>query len=322
MSAVVSKALGHWGLDGATFELVAARENRVFRVEGIDGPVALRLHRAGYRTDEALRSELQWMAAVAESGLNVPAPIRAHDGRFLHVVDGIQVDVLEWLSGRPVGTSSEPLEVPDRTGLFRTIGHEMARLHEVSDAWTPPPGFTRCRWDRAGLIGEAPVWDRFWDNPALSADDRALFRRLRSVADAELANCEAGLDYGLIHADLVRENVLVDGDRLQLIDFDDGGYGFRQFEIATTLLKNMREPDFSELEAALIEGYRSVRSIDLAKLDLFLVLRAATYVGWIMTRMDEAGAMERCARYAALTRDLANRYLAGTRGAHPSAAGA
>ncbi|UOA28953.1 phosphotransferase [Pseudosulfitobacter sp. DSM 107133] len=310
MNATVEKALGFWGLDGADWQLIAARENQVFRVEGRTGPVALRLHRVNYRSDDELRSELQWMAAVAAGGLHVPEPVRATDGSFLHVIDGVQVDVLGWLTGRPVGTTATPLDVADRTGLFHAIGREMARLHQVSDAWTLPPDFTRCRWDRDGLVGDAPVWGRFWDNPALSQDDRALFTRLRAQADDVLANQSAGLDHGLIHADLVRENLMIDGARIQLIDFDDGGYGYRQFDIATTLLKNMQEPDYVDLRTALIDGYLSVRPIDLTTLDLFLVLRAATYVGWIITRMDEDGAADRCARYAALTRQLAQDYLA------------
>lgn len=310
MSAIVEKALGLWGLDGADWQLIAARENQVFRVESSTGPVALRLHRVDYRSDAELRSELQWMAAVAAGGLHVPEPVRAIDGSFLHVVDGVQVDVLGWMAGRPVGATTQPLDVADRTGLFHGIGREMARLHQVSDAWTPPPDFTRCRWDRDGLVGDAPVWGRFWDNPALSQDDRALFTRLRAQADADLASQSASLDFGLIHADLVRENLMIDGARIQLIDFDDGGYGYRQFDIATTLLKNMQEPDYADLRAALIDGYLSVRAIDLTTLDLFLVLRAATYVGWIITRMDEDGSAERCARYAALTRQLAQNYLA------------
>ncbi len=311
MTATIEKALGLWGLDGAEWTLVAARENRVFQVEGRDGPVALRQHRVGYRLDDELRSELQWMAAMAERGLHVPEPVRSLDGSFLKVVDGVQVDLLGWLSGRPVGTTAQRLDVPDRAGLFRGIGREMARLHAASDDWTPPPGFTRCRWDRDGLLGETPVWGRFWDNPSLSPEDRDLFRDLRDRARSVLGSLEGGRDYGLIHADLVRENVLIDGERLHLIDFDDGGYGYRQFDIATTLLKNMSEPDYPALRDALIDGYRSVRKIDLATLDLFLVLRAATYVGWIIDRMGEDGAERRNARYISLTRELANRYLDG-----------
>ena len=310
-AAAVEQSLALWGMQGAKTRLIATRENQVYRADHAGRSYALRLHRPGYRTDAELWSELQWMNAAADGGLHVPAPIPSASGEFLHVADGIQVDVLTWLSGAPVGSTGEELAVADRTGLFYRIGREMARLHSVSDRWTPPAGFRRWSWNREGLLGETPVWGRFWENPSLTKEDRALFLALRNEADAELQRLEGKLDYGLIHADLVRENVMADGDKLQLIDFDDSGFGYRLFDLATTLLKNMRETDYPALRDALIAGYLSVRVIDLGELDLFLLLRSATYAGWIMTRMDEPGSRARNQRFIATTRVLAQKFLSG-----------
>lgn len=311
MSGVVESALGLWGLQDATWRLIAARENQVFKIEHEGSSFALRLHRDGYRSDAELRSELQWMGALAQGGLSVPAPILSHSGDELHVVEGTQVDLLSWLDGMPVGETGKDLNVPDRQGLFRALGRDMARLHDISDTWVPPEDFERCRWDREGLVGETPLWDRFWDNPTLNAVDKRLFEKLRSVADAELSGLEPTLDFGLIHADLVRENILIGPDGLQLIDFDDSGYGFRLFDIATALIKNLGEDDYPQLQAALLEGYRSIRQIDTSALDLFMLLRSATYVGWIITRMDEQGASARNQRFIQTTRHLAKAYLPG-----------
>jgi Ser/Thr protein kinase RdoA (MazF antagonist) len=130
------------------------------------------------------------------------------------------------------------------------------------------------------------------------------------MADGKLQELEPVLDYGLIHADLVRENVMLNEDKLQLIDFDDAGFGFRLFDLATTLLKNLTEPDYPALRSALIEGYRSVRPIDTDALDLFILLRALTYVGWIITRMDEDGSEIRNQRFIVNARALAQQLLA------------
>ena len=102
---------------------------------------------------------------------------------------------------------------------------------------------------------------------------------------------------------------MVDDDQLHLIDFDDGGFGFRLFDIATALLKNLDEPDYAKLRGSLLEGYASVRSIDLAALDLFILLRAATYVGWNIERMSEGGAIARNQRFINTTRRLALEYI-------------
>lgn len=311
MTATVNSALRLWGFEGADWSLVAARENRVFKVCTIDGErYALRLHRQAFRSDAELNSELDWMSALAHGDLHVPAPIAALDGAYLHCVDDVQVDVLSWVPGTPLGETGQPLTMTDRHGVFRQIGIEMARLHRISDAWKPAKEFDRWSWDRDGLLGEQPLWGRFWENPTLSAEDKALFSAARDHAIRQLSDLEKDLDYGLIHADLVRENVMLDADRVYLIDFDDGGWGFRLFDIATFLFKNRSEPDFEGLKAAFLEGYSSQRALNTDALALFILLRAFTYVGWVIDRMDEAGATQRNKLFVETARTLATQKLA------------
>ncbi len=309
MTPIVEKALTLWGMDGAEWSLVAARENHVYRVQAGGRSYALRLHRRGLHSDAALRSELRWIAELGAKGVGVPTPVPATDGRYLHLLGGVQVDMLDWLPGRPLGSTGGGIDHEDRAGVFRALGREMAKLHKISDAWTLPDGFARWSWDRAGLLGDAPLWERFWENSTLTAGDRALFTVFRETANSHLQQIEGHLDYGLIHADLVRENVMVQGDKLWLIDFDDAGFGFRLFDIATALLKNLNEPDYDALRVALFEGYRSERALDVEHLDLFMALRAATYVGWISSRMGEDGSETRNMRFIETARGLLTRYL-------------
>jgi Ser/Thr protein kinase RdoA (MazF antagonist) len=296
----------------ATYTLVAARENTVYKVTTANNSVALRLHRQGYRTDAELRSELQWMKVVKDSGLSVTSPIPSISDELVHVSDGVQVDVLQWLAGNTLDVVLSCSDYTSRTALFQTLGQNMARLHDISDAWQPPHGFIRCEWDVEGLLGDAPLWDRFWDNPALSPKDRDLMNTFRRKARDDLSVHAKDHDYGLIHADLVAGNVLVEGVDLHFIDFDDGGYGFRGFEIATALLKHIDAPDYPDLKQALIDGYTSIRPIKLESLDLFMALRATTYVGWNITRMDENGGAARNARFINTAIKLASAYLEHT----------
>ncbi|MEX3007343.1 phosphotransferase enzyme family protein [Hoeflea sp. TYP-13] len=311
--AVAERALSFWGLEGCVPELVAQRENRVYRVAGPDNVTyALRLHRPGYRSDAELSSELAWLAALHEGGLPVPLPVALTSGALLHRLDGMPVSLLSWLSGIPMGESGRGLDIADRPAAFRAVGNAMAHLHRISDEWQRPAGFERCNWDFDGLLGREPLWGRFWENPQLSAPQRDLVVAARDKARGHLKSVEQKLDFGLIHADLVRENVLFCGDTPQLIDFDDGGFGFRLFDVATTLNKNRKEPDYPALQAAFVEGYRQVRPLDMAELSFFMALRAFTYLGWIMTRMDEPGAPVRCTRFIENAVELSHDYLAPT----------
>ena len=309
MNQIVEQALIHWGMENAHYELIAERENSVFRVDHTTGSVALRLHRRGYRTDAELRSELLWMHAVSNGGIRVPAPISSSTGDILHIIDGVQVDALTWLSGSTLAAAMESRTAQERRLLFQILGQEMARLHKISDAWFRPAEFERVAWDVNGLLGEHPLWDRFWDNPHLSSEDQHVLTNFRAAAIDELKRCRENLDYGLIHADLVPGNVMVSGQSLKLIDFDDGGFGFRVFELATALLKYIDADDYSGLRDALIEGYTSIRSLDVTSLDLFLAIRAATYVGWNIERLTETDALVRNTRFIDTARVLASNYL-------------
>jgi Ser/Thr protein kinase RdoA (MazF antagonist) len=79
--------------------------------------------------------------------------------------------------------------------------------------------------------------------------------------------------------------------------------------MATALLKNMQEPDYPDLEQALLDGYTSVRPMETDMLPVFLVLRSLTYLGWIIPRMNESGAVARNQRNVALSLSLARGFV-------------
>ncbi|OCP22529.1 MULTISPECIES: phosphotransferase [unclassified Ensifer] len=311
LAARAREAVAHWGLENAKPMLLKYRENAVFRITLADGePAVLRLHRPGYHDESALRSELQWMTALRDSGLAVPSAIAAPQGRLLVRLDatddfaGQHADIVSWMHGAPLGESGVPFAHSGerQVAIFHALGAMMADMHNLADRWSMPVGFKRAAWDAEGLLGESPVWGRFWDCEGLSAEQRRGLGILRHRLRSSLENVPAAaLDYGLIHADLVRENVLVRDDGVAFIDFDDAGFGFRLFDIATALLKNRNEPAYPSIERSLIEGYRSRRPLPdaaLSALPLFMTLRSLTYIGWFAARPELPGAEARLRRYA------------------------
>ncbi len=143
----------------------------------------------------------------------------------------------------------------------------------------------------------------------LSAEQSALLIHARHHALARLTVLR-GADYGLIHADLVQENVLIGPGGPHLIDFDDGGFGYRLFDMATVMNFILREADPAPLQDAFVQGYLATRPIDLCDLPLFQALRAFSYVGWIVPRLSEDGAQARQSRFVTLACQMAERMLA------------
>ena len=315
-------ALGHWEGRFGRVTLVKYRENAVFSAWRDDGTqVALRIHRPGYHCDAALHSELEWMQSLSREGIAVPPVVPCSDGRALVNVaaDGVpearQVDMLLWLDGSPIGSAENGLELDELEAsvFFHDVGALAARLHNHSSRWERPADFTRHAWDDEGLIGSNPFWGRYLDLPILSASQRLLLRDATTRAAGSLARFGKGSDrYGLIHADFVPENLLKGDQGLMLIDFDDAGFGWHMFEVATALFFNVDEPNYPAIVERLIAGYRTQRPLpdtQLALLPLFLFLRGTTYLGWMQTRSETQTARELAPMLAERTCRLASDFL-------------
>lgn len=323
MRELARSALSRWGLENAELTLLAVRENAVFRVTGDNHRYALRVHRPGYHSNGALESELRWLEALSQANIEVPAVVPTRKGELFALASApamprpAQIDLLEWVEGRQLGAvqaeAGNDLQWVRRT--WRKLGELVARVHNHAARWQPPAGFVRHAWDETGLAGAQPVWGRFWELPSLRREQRTLLIRARDRIYLELAALpKTAASYSLIHADLVPENVLVDGEHLRLIDFDDAGFGWHLFDLVTALYSIAAEPYFDQAQEALIAGYRSGRSLDDSQLELlplFFLVRNLTDVAWMHTRPETGTARQSTHALVESACTLAKNYLDG-----------
>jgi len=284
--ALAQAFASQWG--GTALSLVSARENTVFRMQLSDGQIAaLRLHRHGYQSRAAIESELWFCARLAEQGLPVSRPQPTQQGALLAEADGSFASATEWLPGDPMGAAGVSLagSVADQVAQHFALGQLLARLHEVTLTLTLPEGFRRPGWDIDGLLGEAPFWGRFWEHPCLSAPEAGRMRHLRRQLRSELFPHMAQGPVILIHADVLRENVLVSEQGPALIDFDDCGFGHPLYDLGTVLSQNLAEPVGPALRRGLIDGYATRCPLDHRLVDLFTLARCLASVGWTMPRL-------------------------------------
>jgi Ser/Thr protein kinase RdoA (MazF antagonist) len=277
---VAETAARAWG--GRIVRVLRDRENHVVEMALPSGDrAALRLHRSGYQSPEAIRSELWWCAELARAGLPVPAALPALDGQLLlSLPDGRHASAIAWMEGEALGEAAKPFTLPLSRVLdaYHALGKLLARVHQTTDQLILPDGFTRPRWDLDGLVGDNPLWGRFWDHPVATPDQRSTLIRARDALRERLTG-----DIGLIHADLLRENVLVNGRSVSLIDFDDSGFGFRLHDLGTALLQTFRQPEQPQIRAALLAGYGTD---DDETVQAFTLARSLASVGWIMPRLQ------------------------------------
>jgi Ser/Thr protein kinase RdoA (MazF antagonist) len=312
VEAMAQQALEAWGLQSAKHELVLISENIVFRVETGDGKVLrLCLHRSWYHNLQELISECQWTRALSEYGISTPIQVPALDGNdYVLVRDNVSgearyASMNQWVDGEIMGRIVAHSE--DFTVHFKRMGEMAAQIHNQASNWKPPPGFTRHSLDAEGFMGDKPFWGPFWASPALTSDEQKKFAQLRETVYQMLTRLDTNSDnYSMIHADLTPLNLVINGEHLHVIDFDDAGFGWHMYELAVGVFSYQDHPRFPDMVKAVFEGYRQGRQLEKKSADLlplFLLIRALASVGWVAARPElskvSAGRYDRYGRWVA-----------------------
>ena len=292
-------ALAAFGVPAAAMRFVRLAENVTFRVtDARDGrPLVLRLHRPWYHTIEELRSEHLWTRALVAAGVATPEPLLTPAGEsFAQVAVAATGErrwagLARWVEGDLLGdVVAQETDRAANLRRFAGLGALMARMHDQAVAWTPPAGFTRHALDADGLMGPEPFWGPFWDHAVFTPEERALMLGLRGALHAALLRYgRSAATYSLIHADLHPRNVVVDGTRVAVIDFDDAGWGWHLYDLAVALNDYQDHPDFAAFRDAAVAGYRDLRPLpeaDLGLLPMFLLIRDAKQIGWFHQRPE------------------------------------
>lgn len=294
-AGLIADALARFGFpQPARLTFVRHGENTTYSVVATDGRrFALRIHRPGYQTDEAIRSELAWMESLRRSGVRTPAPVPGVDGDPLQrATDGggcSRTAVLfEWIDGVPLSAVGE-------VEPWQRLGELMARVHVHAASWNHPAWFSRPAWDAEALVGDEPRWGPPDPDHILAPTDRARLEACRAEVRARLRVIGTGPDrFGLIHGDLGFENVLVSGDgTVAIIDFDDSGYGWYVHDLAVAVYPHDSSGGLRERRDALVDGYRRARELPdglLAELPTFVMARRIQTLGWVFSRSETAHA--------------------------------
>jgi Ser/Thr protein kinase RdoA (MazF antagonist) len=315
MTELARAACARYGISpDCPLHLYPLTENWTYRVEdGPGSPFVLRMYRPGGRSHEEIASELAWMTAIgAEFGTLVPAVVPTAAGS----------QVLELTRDAPLGPcygvmfSCAPGQEPAEDMLaawFPQLGAITARLHQQARSWGRPPWFCRPRWDVATTLGDRPHWGP-WQSGVADGEELRQLERLAGVVTARLRRFGDGADrFGLVHADLRLANLLVDGDRITVIDFEDCGLSWYLYDLACALTFNEGRSDVRELIALWVDGYRQAGYLsaeDEAEIDTFVMLRRLMLTAYAGLRHDtELAAQMRTSGYNAETCAIAEPYL-------------
>jgi Ser/Thr protein kinase RdoA (MazF antagonist) len=296
----------------ASATMINLSENATYRIDAGGRKWALRVHREGYHSKQAIGSELAWLQALRKDGaVTTPVPIEGKNGELIQIValPGLparHVVLFDWETG------VEPSEA-ELLGPFAVLGAVTARMHLHSRQWTRPKDFERLTWDFDGAFGKVQHWGSWRDGMGLDTGKTKLFQRAVDLIDKRLQAFGKGPErFGLIHCDMRLANLLIDGDETKVIDFDDCGFSWYLYDCATALSFIEHRRDVPELIDAWVRGYREVAPLsaeDEREIPTFVLFRRLLLVAWIGSHAETDLAKSMGVPYTRDTVALCESYL-------------
>lgn len=218
------------------------------------------------------------MSHLAAHGIPCPRPIADKNGNCLHMLNGKPATLVSCLAGKDIENPS--------IAQCSEVGRALASMHLAGESFESqfPQYNSRNQRGADWRIKTAALV-----MPNLSSDEQRL---LQTTMMFQAAFDTSKLPAGVIHADLFRDNVLFDGDKVGgFIDFYYACHGVLAYDLAIAVNDWCVEVDGSLDEPrlnAMLTAYQSVRPLSEAERSAWAgLLRIAALRFWLSRLHDQ-----------------------------------
>jgi homoserine kinase type II len=215
---------------------------------------------------------LNLMAHLARHGIPCPSPVANRHDQFLGELNGKPACIVSRLAGKS-------LTLPTAKNCA-AVGAMLGQMHVAGLGFAETMKNPRDAAWRAATAKQVATF--------LSAQDAAL---LHSEVAFHEQHTLVALPQGVVHADLFRDNVLIDGERVGgLIDFYFACNDSLLYDVAITVndwcMGEAGKLDVARTRA-LLDAYHAVRPFDAQEIEMWPVaLRVAALRFWISRLFD------------------------------------
>lgn len=273
-NSVLDFSSGQYGFDKATLRFVADGNysaKQFYSFIKNNESYVLRVTKNPANDVDQTRAEMDWLCYLVSKGVSVSKPLKTVNGELAVSVEEsgelCVITAYRKAEGRPFDINDPDLW---NQKVFHNWGRVMGEMHLVTKDYKPAAGTERYRNIRNNInnnVKKFPSVNRIADR----------------LIDEILALPKDRDSYGMIHADLGPTNFLIDGDHINVFDFEECQYSWFAHDIGAALTfamwfgqRNAAGYDFTnDIFTSFLAGYLSANNLNdfwLSRIPLFMRL--------------------------------------------------
>ena len=232
------------------------------------------------------RAEIYFIDYLAENGISVAPPLKTTNGELVvlasengmdyNIIAFELVNGLRWNEDGPNTWNSR---------VFFNWGKTMGDMHRLAKKYNPADRYDVPELTERTYEGWGPHFDRLKAYPQI-------YKITRELLDTISLLPKDKDSFGLIHGDLHQENFLIDGDRINVFDFNDNIYAWFVLDIGIALFhalwwgrKDGKGNDLTDtIVGNFLKGYLSANRLNgfwFSKIPLFMKYRQiCCFIPW------------------------------------------
>lgn len=276
-------AAKNYGFDVSTLCFVSDSTNQIyiFNMEG--KPYILRFSQRPVTCINQTKAEMDWLYYLASNHVNVSLPLKASNDSLVITTeeDGKHyiITAFETASGQ-FWDKNDPNRWNEK--IFYNWGKVMGDIHRLTKDYKP----SSASEVRGTFTGKEALSDSIKTCPSVNKIAEDLVSKIMSLPKDKDS-------YGLIHYDVHPWNFYIDGDKINVFDFDDSLYGWFALDIGVALYHALwwgRPDDVGKANAfipviieSFLKGYLSSNHLDdfwFSKIPLFMKFRQICKFSW------------------------------------------
>lgn len=267
----VNQAIQCWHGNLNSLTLISEGINTVYQFKTKDETFYLRVTHEKLRPYVALEAAISFQEHLFQSGIPVCEPVLSINQSYIEKImqgsDAFLMHVCKEVPGAPMHVDYKS------SNLYHHWGACLARFHKASKAFQPKHAYGKWENDIEELKGY------------LNKESDDICERLNTLLKYFSQHPQLPSNFGLIHGDHRKGNVLSDGSKISFIDFDLPRYCWFMDDISRPFFSSIGFGDNNWQDKLLpyLSGYHSVESIreeDLAAFPWFLHYKAMNIYLW------------------------------------------